>query len=561
MLKLYTTQYINAQKPKQTLFQRFNIWLINTGKQRVLLGFWVFLQILCFIFAFLNYRLNPVWQSTRDLLGVSFYIARGCAMTIHVNTAIILFPVCRTLISWVRTTFLNRVIPFDQNIAFHKVVGFSLIIFSLGHTFAHYRNFYILSKQDIPGQPGWFGWAFLSGPGFTGHVMLLVLIIMGLTSLGWIRRPHFNLFWYTHHLMFIFFGLFSVHGAFCLLKPDRPPYCSKDAAFWKYWIAGGVIYLCERLARELRNITGKQSEILRVVLHPGHVVEVVIRKHTRLEAKAGQYIFINCPAVSLHEWHPFTLTSSPHDDYLSVHISMAGTWTKDFAAVLGCPMKDQNKIIESAESVVESEQTKVMEPYRIPLPRVMVDGPFGSASEDVFDYEVTMMFGSGIGVTPFASVMKTIHHRFLSKNTESKLRKVYFFWLQRSTHSFEWFRDLLDEIEQDFGPEYEDNPPIEIHKFFTGKLTEDKVQNLYLNTNIDDTDALDVLTELRAKTHIGRPNLDKLFFAVRQEHPSTDVGVFFCGNPALGTNLEAACHRWSTEGKDGTRFYFNKETF
>ena len=37
------------------------------------------------------------------------------------------------------------------------------------------------------------------------------------------------------------------------------------------------------------------------------------------------------------------------------------------------------------------------------LPRVMVDGPFGSASEDFLNYETVLLVGGGIGVTPFAS--------------------------------------------------------------------------------------------------------------------------------------------------------------
>jgi len=37
------------------------------------------------------------------------------------------------------------------------------------------------------------------------------------------------------------------------------------------------------------------------------------------------------------------------------------------------------------------------------LPRVMVDGPFGTASEDFLNYETILLVGAGIGVTPFAS--------------------------------------------------------------------------------------------------------------------------------------------------------------
>lgn len=53
-----------------------------------------------------------------------------------------------------------------------------------------------------------------------------------------------------------------------------------------------------------------------------------------------------------------------------------------------------------------------------------VDGPFGTASEDVFDYEVSMLVGAGIGVTPFASILKSIWYKFKDNNPKLRTRKV-----------------------------------------------------------------------------------------------------------------------------------------
>lgn len=53
-----------------------------------------------------------------------------------------------------------------------------------------------------------------------------------------------------------------------------------------------------------------------------------------------------------------------------------------------------------------------------------VDGPFGTASEDVFDYEVSMLVGAGIGVTPFASILKSIWYKFKNSNPKLRTRKV-----------------------------------------------------------------------------------------------------------------------------------------
>ena len=39
-------------------------------------------------------------------------------------------------------------------------------------------------------------------------------------------------------------------------------------------------------------------------------------------------MFLQCSQLSYFEWHPFTLTSAPEEDYLSVHIRQIGDWTR-----------------------------------------------------------------------------------------------------------------------------------------------------------------------------------------------------------------------------------------
>jgi predicted ferric reductase len=61
---------------------------------------------------------------------------------------------------------------------------------------------------------------------------------------------------------------------------------------------------------------------------------------------------------------------------------------------------------------------------------VMIDGPFGSASEDFQKYEVAILVGAGIGVTPFASILKSIWYRVnYPTQKRTKLSKVHFFWV------------------------------------------------------------------------------------------------------------------------------------
>ncbi|XP_019054281.1 PREDICTED: respiratory burst oxidase homolog protein F-like isoform X4 [Nelumbo nucifera] len=49
--------------------------------------------------------------------------------------------------------------------------------------------------------------------------------------------------------------------------------------------------------------------------------------------ESGQYMFVQCPGVSPFEWHPFSITSAPDDDYLNIHIRRLGDWTKEIKRV------------------------------------------------------------------------------------------------------------------------------------------------------------------------------------------------------------------------------------
>ena len=170
------------------------------------------------------------------------------------------------------------------------------------------------------------------------------------------------------------------------------------------------------------------------------------------------------------QYHPFTLTSAPEEDYISVHIRTVGNFTNALANALGCNFDDRSKKKGSGGSAVVGIDKNASNPdvdpsLRKVLPRVYVDGPFGSASEDVFKYEIAVLVGAGIGVTPFASILKSIWYRMNYPQQKTRLRKVYFFWVCRDFGSFEWFRSLLMAIEaQDL------DSHIEIHTVSTAGI-------------------------------------------------------------------------------------------
>jgi len=70
----------------------------------------------------------------------------------------------------------------------------------------------------------------------------------------------------------------------------------------------------------------RQTVVSKVIQHPSKVVEVQMKKPS-MKYKPGQYLFLNCPDVSRLEWHPFTISSAPEEDFVSVHVRVVGDWT------------------------------------------------------------------------------------------------------------------------------------------------------------------------------------------------------------------------------------------
>lgn len=532
--------------------QRLDVWMINEGGKQLFFGTWIFLHLLVAVFGFMHYQLKDNAEGARAVFGITFPIARTAALVLHVDVIFILLPVCRNFVSILRRTALNDIIPFDKNITLHKATGWSIVVGSAVHTLAHMVNFtkFAIASFETTGDrvKGFFAANFLTGPGATGWIMWVALGIMVWFAMEKRRRAHFERFWYSHHLFIVFFINWQLHGMFCMIKPDRPPYCSFNTigVFWRYWLVGGIIWIFERILREIRS--RHRTHIHKVIQHPSNVMELQIKKE-KTTTRAGQYIFLSCPEISYFQWHPFTLTSAPEEDFISVHIRVCGDFTRALAKSLGCDFEKKDKNAPAGGKVIEAPSN-----LQKPLPRVMVDGPFGSASEDFLKYETVMLVGAGIGVTPFASILKHIWYRMNNLTNATKptrLSKVYFTWVIKDFGAAEWFHSLLHAIEEE-----DTQNRIEINIYLTAKLKEDEVNNIIVQDVGAEKDAI---TSLRAPTHFGRPNWNRVFSTLVDKHPDTDIGVFFCGPSVLSKELHRMSNKYSQP--KGTRFFYGKENF
>ena len=270
--------------------EKLDRWMVNEGYRKLSMLLFAAVHSMVFAFGFLNYHMKDNLNTARATFGITYPIARAAALVLHFDIAILIFPVCRTLISLARQTPLNGIIQFDKNIAFHKLVAWSIMFFSWVHTIAHWNNYAQLAAKNNLGFKGWLLGNFVTGPGWSGYVMLTCLMLMLATSLQRFKTKNFERFWYTHHLFVVFFIFWSIHGAFCMIKSDSAPFCSGTGVFWQYWMYGGFVYLLERVAREVRG--RHKTYVSKVIQHPSNVVEIQMKKENT-KTRAGQVVSLD----------------------------------------------------------------------------------------------------------------------------------------------------------------------------------------------------------------------------------------------------------------------------
>ncbi|CAF1434112.1 unnamed protein product [Adineta steineri] len=555
-------------------------------------------QIILFIIYFLiNLALSLyviIFRSTILKNNVCIIFARVCGMLLNLNCSLILILTLKQTILIIRSKrFLRYWIPVDIHIDFHKFIGRFISILAIIHTIAHMINFgyvqeYSWSILMFTTTPhiGWVGgFATLSG-----IILSIVLAIIIIFSMNWVRRKgYFQIFYWSHRFYLIFFVFLIIHAE----------------NSWK-WIIGPFIWFSlEKIYSNIKRYsthTGR-TYLNCVTIEQSNVISLNIHKPKNFIFKPGDYIKINMPQIAPYEFHPFTISNAPEDNSLRLHIQINGNWTKKVyeryknmsdnddisethIRIYRADLNPKRACIEerSYENTIENEinTTTMNDLNNLSLKKeiIIIDGPYSSCARYIFDCEHAILIAGGIGVTPYASILSSLMAQFRAsrmncshcQNTihskkilldNYRLRKVDFIWISRDHKSFEWFFKLLYEFEKEQDIYLKSHPTekrfLTVHLYLTELKIDKNIGHhpLQLITEVwTQVTGHDIFTGLKSKTHIGRPEWDKVFNQFYLEHNSSminNVGIFFCGPTTMNKTIQTMCNRY--------RFNFYKENF
>ena len=173
--------------------------------------------------------------------------------------------------------------------------------------------------------------------------------------------------------------------------------------------------------------------------------------------------------------------------------------------------------------------------------KIKLQGPFGGGNQDWYKFEIAVMIGAGIGITPYASILNDlIYGTSTNKFSGVACKKVYFLWICPSHKNYEWFIDVLRDVE-----EKDITNVLDIHIFITQFFHKYDLRTtmLYICENhFQRLSKKSLFTGLKAANHFGRPDLVSfLSYVQKKHHYVSKIGVFSCGPRAVTRTSEAAC--------------------
>lgn len=315
-----------------------------------------------------------------------------------------------------------------------------------------------------------------------------------------------------------------------------------------------------------------------IELLPANIIRVKFKK-SWFNYKPGQYVFLCVPSLSIFEWHPFSISSTPHQAYVTLHIRELGNWTKRL----------QQLAAESGPNTRHS---------------VLIEGAYGEPQVDIDtpSYKCFLLLSGGIGVTPMQSVCNYL----IQQHQEGRpLVKVWFIWACRDkfmvdsmfnaqevvgtakAHTGDGARDdaevkmeeegeamLKDRLPRSFQPDTlsrvansirgTSDPATEVGAEGTELMTDDFLHTEFYLTqarSVQDYEGANIRPELQACLRMGRPDLPFVFDhmkALAVANGEGRVAVLSCGPTQMVD--EARKLAW-VKSDLGVKFDFHTETF
>ncbi|KAJ3202840.1 hypothetical protein HDU82_007028 [Entophlyctis luteolus] len=321
-----------------------------------------------------------------------------------------------------------------------------------------------------------------------GVATISILLVVLLTSLSYVRRYFYNVFYFTHFLVFAFLTMAYFHASSCIY----------------YAMPGLILYGIDGLLRLQSRKATHTSTVKEVIFEPCGYVKVTVATTEAANARAGQFMRVNFPAVSMMEYHPWSIVESSADTVTFLFSAPSDkSWSARVSKLLGT-ISDR-----SAGDV-----------------NVHLQGPYGREIALVTErFDLAVFYVGGTGIAACVQAVNTVLSRN-RQNVDKAKTKVLVAWSssQEQMESLSCVKSWADESKEDF----------ELRLFHTGSS----------QSTPNGSPNLQIANE--------RANLSALLQKQVNALSSMDltVGVFICGPPGFSKDALSHVTTFSGARKD-----------
>ncbi|MGB9596438.1 MAG: ferredoxin reductase family protein, partial [Candidatus Poribacteria bacterium] len=270
-----------------------------------------------------------------------------------------------------RIKFIERTMGLDKIMRIHRIFGIVGLILIIFHPSAQFIG-NLLQGIDQP---------FFHPLKVVGLIALLFLLLMaGVAILYKYVNIKYETWKNIHKLIYIVFPIAFFHSLRLGSDTQKLPL----KIFW--WILFGsyLTILIHKIV--MRFYIRSRPFSITKVLQETHDTWSLFFKGKVKSYKPGQFLFIQLiKDGKVSESHPFTISSSPTRDELSISVKSVGDFTST--------IKD-----------------------RKPSELAYIDKPYGVFSFLNYDAKNFVFIAGGIGITPFISMLRYIYDTKLNKN-------------------------------------------------------------------------------------------------------------------------------------------------
>ncbi len=277
-------------------------------------------------------------------------------------------------------------IPFERMLWYHKLSAVLGLAVGAAHT--------NLAFETNHGNENLISFAFVDVNNALGSIIFICTSGLVLTSFfSFLRRWNYDIWLFIHIGLAVIIALpWASHSVNLVWIPL---FWFAIDVFIRYVLMARCYYARTATLRKLRS----------------GVIELRFRRPRAFQYNAGQYVRIAIPQITSFQFHPFSLSSAPHEEYVTLHIRPLGNWTKKLQALAG---KGDPKEVQ-----------------------LLMEGPYGSLSVDLTHprYGMVLCVSGGIGVTHCRSIARSLIHDHIQKSRY--LEQLRFVWTMREPELLE----------------------------------------------------------------------------------------------------------------------------